>query len=185
MHLSRRLLILFWIFAGFFTLRGDTVLVLPFFNQSNSQNLDWIGESISEAVRESLISGGVLALDREDRLEAFRRLSLRPNALLTHASVIKAGEVLDASDVIYGSYELTPAPASATGEAGSRGTLRISAWILNRKRFKQGPELAESGALEDLAGLEGRLSWQTLQALAPKATPAEDEFLRTRPHVRP
>src|SRR5665811_1802410 len=64
MHLPRRLLILFWIFAGFCTLRGDTVLVLPFFNQSNSQNLDWIGESISEAVRESLISGGVLALDR-------------------------------------------------------------------------------------------------------------------------
>jgi tetratricopeptide (TPR) repeat protein len=183
-HLPRRLLILFWIFAGFCTLRGDTVLVLPFFNQSNSQNLDWIGESISEAVRESLISGGVLALDREDRLEAFRRLSLRPNALLTRASVIKAGEVLDASDVIYGSYELTPAPASATGEAGSRGTLRISAWILNRKRFKQGQELAESGALEDLAGLEGRLSWQTLQALAPKSTPTEDDFLRTRPHVR-
>src|ERR1022692_172228 len=132
MHFPGRLLILFWIVAGFFTLRGDTVLVLPFFNQSNSQNLDWIGESISEAVRESLISGGVLALDREDRLEAFRRLSLRPNALLTRASVIKAGEVLDASDVVYGHYDLAPASPGSGG--GSRGTLRIGARILNLKR---------------------------------------------------
>lgn len=176
------LFVVFCVFAAVSALRGETVLVLPFFNQSNSGNLDWIGESISEAVRESLISGGVLALDREDRLEAFRRLSLRPKALLTHASVIKAGEVLDASDVIYGTYELSSSPAGSAG--GSRGTLRISARILNLKRFRQGSELAESGPLEDLAVLEDRLSWQTLQTLTPQTTPAEDEFLRARPHVR-
>src|SRR5580704_5937807 len=87
-------------------LRAETVLVLPFSNQSNSTtsstNVDWIGESISEAVRESLVSEGMLALEREDRLEAFRRLSLKPNAVLTRASVIKAGEALDASEVVYG-----------------------------------------------------------------------------------
>jgi tetratricopeptide (TPR) repeat protein len=182
MHLQQRLVILFCFFAGFATLRGETVLVLPFFNQSNSSNLDWIGESISEVVRESLVSEGLLALEREDRLEAFRRLSLRPNALLTHASIIKAGEALDASDVIYGTYELAPAPPGAS--TPSRGMLRIATWVLNLKRFQQGPELAESGPLEDLAGLEARLSWQILHALAPKATATEDEFLRARPRVR-
>ena len=45
--------------------RADTVLVLPFFNLSNSTNLDWIGESIAETIRESLIAHDVLALDRE------------------------------------------------------------------------------------------------------------------------
>ena len=39
----------------------------------------------------------VLALDREERLEAFRRLSIRPYALLTRASVIKLAESLDAA----------------------------------------------------------------------------------------
>jgi tetratricopeptide (TPR) repeat protein len=179
----QRPVVLFWIASSFFTLRAETVLVLPFANQSNSTNLDWIGESIAEAVRESLISEGILALEREDRLEAFRRLSLRSNALLTRASIIKAGEALDASEVVYGQYDLTPAPAGTTA-GGSRGTLRISARILNLKRLKQGPELAESGALEDLAALEARLSWQTLAMLSPKSTPAEEEFLRARPRVR-
>ena len=77
--------------------RADTVLVVPFFNESSSQNIDWIGEGIAETIRESLASQGVLVLSREDRLEAYRRLSIRPNAVLTHASIIKLGEALDAS----------------------------------------------------------------------------------------
>lgn len=177
----QRLVVLFCAVSAVFSLRAETVLVLPFFNQSDSKNVDWIGESISEAVRESLISGGVLALEREDRLEVFRRLSLRPNAVLTHASIIKAGEALDATETIYGHYDLRAADA---GGSGSRGVLRIGARILNLKRFAQGAELSESGPVEDLAALEARLSWQVLQALRPKTTPPEDEFLKTRPRVR-
>src|SRR5580692_5985988 len=86
-------------------MRADTVLVLPFFNHSKSTNLDWIGESIAETVGDALISEGLLVLGREDRLEAYRRLSLRPGAELTHASIIKIGESLDASRVIYGDFE--------------------------------------------------------------------------------
>jgi tetratricopeptide (TPR) repeat protein len=187
MHWQQRLLVLFWIVSGVFVLRAETVLVLPFSNQSistsNSTNVDWIGESISEAVRESLVSEGILALEREDRLEAFRRLSLRANVALTRASIIKAGEALDASEVVYGHYDLAPAnPGSGGG--GSRGVLRIGARILNLKRFEQGPELEESGPVEDLAALEARLSWQILNALSPKTAPAADEFLRARPRVR-
>src|SRR5436190_15739608 len=112
---------------------ADTILVLPFFNLSNSANLDWIGESIAETVRESLLTQGVLALDREDRQEAFRRLSIRPYALLTRASVIKLAESLDAGQVMFGQYTLTPS-------ANSIGTLNISARVLDLKKFKQGAE---------------------------------------------
>ena len=112
------------------------------------------------------LSEGMLALEREDRLEAFRRLSLRSNAVLTRASIIKAGEALDASEVVYGHYDLAPAGPGSGG--GSRGVLRIGARILNLKRLRQGPELEESGAVEDLAALEARLSWQVLKTLSPK-----------------
>src|SRR5438105_8300427 len=158
--------------------RADTVLVLPFFNLSNSANLDWIGESFAETIRESLSAQGVLALSREDRQEAFRRLSIRPYALLTHASVIKLGESLDAGRVIFGQYSLTP------GSTPSKGSLRITSRILDLKRFKQGPELTELGALEDLAAIQTHLAWQTVQALAPKTAPSEEEFRRARPPVR-
>lgn len=161
-------------------LRGDTALVLPFFNYSKSPSLDWIGESIAENLREALASQDILVLDRDDRLEAYRRLSLRPGALLTRASLIKIGDLLDAAELIYGQYELLPAPAGTT----SRGSLRITARILHLKRTRQGPEFTELGALEDLAALQTHLGWQTLQFLAPKTAPSEAEFRRARPPVR-
>jgi hypothetical protein len=61
-------------------LHAGASLVLPFFNHAKSANLDWIGESIAESVNDSLASSGVLTLDRGDRLEAYRRLSLRAGA---------------------------------------------------------------------------------------------------------
>ncbi len=161
--------------------RAENVLALPFFNHTGSTNLDWIGESISETVRDALVSEGVLALDREDRLEGYRRLSLSPGAELTHASILKTGDLLDASLVIYGSYELLPAE---TAKAQSRGSLRITARIIDLKRMRQGQAYRETGAVEDLATLEFRLGWQTLQQLEWKNVPSEEEFLKARPAVR-
>src|SRR3954451_948293 len=103
-------------------LHADTALVLSFFNHARSSNLDWVGESIAQSVHDALASEGVLVLDREDRLEGYRRLSLRAGAELTHASILKIGESLDASQVVYGFYELLPAD---TANPQSKGSLRI------------------------------------------------------------
>ena len=154
--------------------RAENVLALPFFNHTGSTNLDWIGESISETIRDALVSEGVLALDREDRLEGYRRLSLGPGAELTHASILKIGDLLDASLVIYGSYEWLSAE---TAKAPSRGSVRITARIIDLKRMRQGPPFSQIGAVEDLATLEFRLGWQALQQLEWKKVPSEEEFL--------
>jgi tetratricopeptide (TPR) repeat protein len=161
-------------------LRAETVLALPFFNHSASANLEWIGESIAETVHDALASQGLLALDREDRLEAYRRLSLRPGAELTHASIIKIGEALDATRVVYGYYEALPAQEGGQ----SKGSLRITARILDLKRVSQSAPFSEVGALEDLASLEARLGWQALKELRPQSAPPEEEFLKARPPVR-
>src|SRR2546425_11460069 len=164
---------------------ADTVLVLPFFNESTSHNIDWIGEGIAETIRESLASQGVLVLSREDRLEAYRRLSIRPHAVLTRASIMKLGEALDASQVIYGHYEIaTPQPrdgaSSASPPAGAgapqsavsvHDSLHMAARILDLKRTRQTPEFEEIGALEDLASVETHLAWRCLNSLSPKSAP--------------
>jgi tetratricopeptide (TPR) repeat protein len=162
-------------------MRADTVLVLPFFNHASSAGLDWIGESISESLHDALVSEGLLALDREDRLEVYRRLSLRPGAELTHASVIKIGQSLDAAGVVYGYYEVLPADPA---KDHSQGTLRITARIVDLKRLRQGPDFSELGALEDLARLELHLAWQALQVLKPDAAGTEQQFIEKRRTVR-
>src|SRR5260370_6065238 len=115
--------------------RADTFVVLPFFNVSKNASLGWIGESLSESISEALASGGMLVLDREEREEVYRRLSIRPYALLTRASVIKIADALGAEQVIYVPFDLKNAPS---GQPSSRGTLQITARLIDLKRARQG-----------------------------------------------
>jgi len=163
--------------------RADSVLVIPFFNLSPSSNLDWIGESISQALREALASRGVPVLDRQEREEVYRRLSIRPHARLTRASVIKVAEALDAGEVIYGEFELLPAVENSPA-GGSRSSVRITAHMLDVNHLRKGPEFGEVGALEDLTKLETDLAWQALRILAPGSTPSAEEFHKETPPVR-
>ncbi len=158
--------------------RAETFLVLPFFNASTDPNLEWVGDSISENLRDALAAQGLVALEREGRREAYHRLGLRSQSHLTRASVIKVGEFLDADQILYGDFELTPSPGAG------RGSLRVTAHILDVRHLKQGPEFAEIGALEDLAALQTHLAWQTLQFLIPKTAPSEAEYRKARPPIR-
>ena len=162
-------------------LRAETVLVLPFANHSAAANLDWIGESIAETVGDALASQGLLVLDREDRLEGYRRLSLRSGAELTHASAIKIGQSLDASIVIYGEYEQQPA---AGAREASKGSLRIAGRVLDLKRIRQTSPLSQFGALEELPGMEVQLGWEALRQIDPRTPVSQEEFARLHPAVR-
>jgi tetratricopeptide (TPR) repeat protein len=157
--------------------RAQTILVLPFFNDSASANVDWIGESLARTVSEALTSHGLLVLEREDREEVYHRLSIRPQAHLTHASVIKVAEALDATDVIFGEFEVTGAP-------GSKRSIRMTACTLDITHLRKGPQFLESGALDDLAQLQSHLAWQVLRFTAPARAPSLEEFQRERPRIR-
>src|SRR5580658_4911877 len=125
----------------------DSCVVLPFTNaaakhgattpsaSSSSSNVDWLGVSISETLRDALELRGLVTLDRDDLHEAYRRLGLSLRSPLTEGSMMKIGETLDAEQVIYGDFEFKPAPAGAPGD--SQGSLKISARILDRRRLRQ------------------------------------------------
>jgi len=169
------------------SLLADTAAVLPFANRTAVTNptqasLDWIGESIAETVRDAIGSRGVVTLSRVEIEDAYHQLNLRALSLLTEASMLKIGEAVDAEQVVYGSFEFTPDPAAAHGIAD--GSLKITAHIFDRRRFKQSSEFIESGNLEDLPTLEAHLAWRALVLLAPRLAPAEADFRTLRPAVR-
>jgi tetratricopeptide (TPR) repeat protein len=160
---------------------ATTFLVLPFFNASDNANIDWIGESISETISEALAKQQLMSIQREDRLEAYRRLGVRPGANLTRATVIRIGQALDVERVIYGDFNFAPPPE---GQPLTRGSLRVTAHVLDLKRMQQGPEFVETGPLDRLGAVQRRLAWQTLQFVDPASAPAEAEFNREWPLVR-
>ena len=161
--------------------KSDTYLVLPFFNVSKNASLDWIGEGLGETVQEALAAEGLMVLERDDRVEAYHRLSIRPYSLLTKASVLKIGEELDATHIIYGEFNVTAVPDSPTK---SRGSLQINAGLLDLKGMRAGPQFRESGAIEDLVALQNHLAWQALQVVSRNSTLTEAEFRERHPPVR-
>jgi tetratricopeptide (TPR) repeat protein len=162
---------------------ADTVAVLPFWNAASNPkpNLDWIGESIAETVRDALGSRSVLTLERDDTADAFSRLGLRERIAISEGSIVKLGQALDAEQVIFGTFDFTPNGAAGVG---AHGSLKIAARILDLKRLRLGPEFIETGAVEDLATLQAHLAWRALALLAPQLAPPESEFRSVRPVVR-
>ncbi len=186
---------------GGIPVRADTVAVLPFWNQASSNqpdpappagNLDWIGESIAEMLREALGARGLLSFDRTEIQDAVHRLRLHDRAALSQASVIKIGEELDAEQILSGSFQFTraippaapPSTAAPSRKIFSAGSLKISARVMDRRRMRLGPEFFETGALEDLATIEAHLAWQALKLLAPGMAPPESDFKTLRPAIR-
>lgn len=180
--LTRAIITFFILLLLVCPLCGQAVVVLPFFNQSESANFGWIGESIAESLREALASQGVLVLDRDSREKAYRRLGLRPTAQITLASIIKVAEVLDASSVVYGQFAVLP-PGDQTGQ--SKGHLVITAQNLDLVAVRQHQEIVVSGPLENLTGLQDNLAWQLLQdLLRPEQAPPHDKFFENRAPTR-
>jgi len=162
---------------------AGTIVVLPFFNLTGNDALDWIGESAAETVREALAVEGLPVLDRLNREEAYRRLALRRNARLTRASIIKIGELADAEYVIFGSFRLPEAPEP--GAPDPKAPLRFEARILNLKQLTQTPEDFATAAVEDLSRTQLRLAWMLLSRLEEAGrAPSEAEFLEKHPTVR-
>jgi len=162
---------------------ADTVAVLPLFNLNHSKapNLDWIGESVAETVRESLASSGLLLLGREEREEVYRRLSLRTGVVLTKASVLKIGETLDAGIVLFGEFTVEgegPGPPPQTAQ------MRVAIRAVDLRKFRETAAVEQTGPLQSLSQIQARLTWMLLSQLHPDSAGSESDFLRSHPAVR-
>ncbi len=171
-----------FLFAGSASAAG-TIAILPFFNQqqAKSPNLNWIGESVAETIHESLGTGGLIVLPREDREEVYRRLAVRTAAVLTKATVIKIAQSLDAGFVVFGDYSVQGAD---TGAATLKSEIRFSAHIIDLRKFHESAVLTQAGPLDNLSQMELKLGWMVQQELDPSGAPAEADFLRGRTSVR-
>lgn len=178
--MRRRLILFLCLIALGLPLGAETVLILPFFNVSKAQNLDWIGDSLSETILEAFAAEGVGVVPAENRDEILRQMSVRRYARLTRASVMEIAVNCDAGLVLYGEFEFS------AGQAGgpSKGSLRVALRILDVKRMKRGAEFNVTGPLEELSTLQSRLAWQSLHSLSPDSTGTVEEYLQNHPPVR-
>lgn len=160
---------------------ASTLLVLQFHNNSEYSDLNWVGESVAETLASELGGANQIVLDRDARAEGLRRLSLRPDAGYTKATIIRLGESMDVDLVCYGSYEINlPSTTSALKDS----SVRISARFVDLRKMRDGPEISEAGNLSDLTRLEEHLAWQTLKYVDPLSNAPLDQFMSPAKLIR-
>ena len=121
-------------------------LVVPFENASGEARIYWLGEGSAVLLTDNLGALGVPVIRREDRLRAFDRLRVPPIATLSHATVIRLGQVVGAVQVVIGSYQLDGDDLVVRARTIRLDTGRIST------------ELVERGPLNDLLSIYERLA---------------------------
>ncbi len=176
-----------WLFlcasALIFSSAGDgaTVLVLQFHNSSQYPDLNWVGESVAETLRTELRGANQIVFDRESRAEGMRRLSVRPDAGFTKATLIKLGQTLDADYLCYGSYDANLAAADTQLKDSS---IQLSARFIDLRKMHDGPAVSEAGKLSELSRMEEHLAWESLKYLDPSANLPLDHFMAPQKLIR-
>jgi tetratricopeptide (TPR) repeat protein len=182
-YLPSCFLLLFFCAAPRTCSAADTIAVLPLFNDSQaaSSNLDWVGESVAETIREAISASGMLVLGREDRAEVYHRLGVRSGAVLTKATVLKIGDALDAGQVVYGDFDVG---VDENGARTLKSGMRIALHVIDLKKFRESPAIEQLGPLQNLSQMEMNLAWSVLHELDAKALPSLADFVKGRPAVK-
>ena len=123
-------------------------LIMPFENVTREPRGYWVTEGAAVALTDDLIALGVPAITRDDRLRAFERLRVPSVAMLSHATVIRLGQVLGAAQVTIGSFELH-------GEE-----LTVKARTIRLDNGRMSPEMTAGGLLKDFFAVYGRIARQ-------------------------
>ena len=181
--MRRQFALFFWIAAAVAPAHSQTYLVAPFANHTTVTSFDWLGESLSETIRETLAEEGYSTVTRDDREEAARKLSIKPVSHVSLASLAKLCSSAGADRLVYGRLEFLPESAATAGTSG-RGTLRVTARVLDVKDVVQIGEFFESGPVLELATIETDLAWKIQRWARPDRQTGLEEFRRRHPTVK-
>ncbi|MFQ5776528.1 MAG: tetratricopeptide repeat protein [Terriglobia bacterium] len=148
---------------------AETVLVLPFENESQVAGLEWVGESFAESLTERLAGEQRFSVTREERLAALQRLGLPATAPLSRAGALRLAEEVEADRVVLGEFNVAD------------GQLLARAHLLDVRRLHLAADLDEEGPFEGLLSLQGRIAWRILRQLDSDFAATWEEFDRQFP----
>jgi tetratricopeptide (TPR) repeat protein len=151
------------------------LLVVPFENlsragapdASEAARLSWLSEASAVVLTDDLIALGAPTITREDRVRAFERLRVPATAGLSHATVIRLGQLLAAGTAVVGSVAVE----------GQELTVRARSIRLDVGRLS--PEIVETGPLSEFFAIYARVA----RTLAPGSAVTDEEMEQGHPPV--
>jgi len=151
---------------------ANTLLILPFENQSHAPGLEWISESFPVVLNQRMSSGSMYIIGRDERLYAFDRLGIPAGVKLARATVFEVAQQMDVDYVVLGHYNFD-------GQ-----NFQASAQLLDMKTFRLSSEVSESGPLTNLIDLQSALAWDLLRVLDPNQLASRNQFVTASAPIR-
>jgi tetratricopeptide (TPR) repeat protein len=105
----------------------------------------WLGEAAAVLLSDSLSDLGVDTLSREERVAAFDEVQLPMSAALTRATMIRVGELMGASEVLF-------------GEVTFDTRLEVRVRRIHVESGRELPTVSDNASLEDIFALFARLA---------------------------
>jgi tetratricopeptide (TPR) repeat protein len=143
------------------------VLVVPFAVQSTAASpAPWVGEAAALLVADALDARGIAVVTRDVRAAAFDRLELPLTVPLTRATVLRVGELVGASEIVFGEVEVNEG-------------LTVRARVVRLASASEVVASPESGPMAELMPLFERVGGQVATALGRGSAPAADRLPKT------
>lgn len=142
-------------------------LVIPFENATRDAAAYWLSEGSAVILTDDLLALGTPAITRQDRLRAFDRLRVPAVAMLSHATVIRVGQLVGATEVVVGSFEVQGTDIIARARAIRLDTGRMA------------PEIVESGPLSEIFEVYARVA----RRLAPDSSVTAEQMEQGHPPI--
>jgi tetratricopeptide (TPR) repeat protein len=121
-------------------------LIIPFEVGNRDPRAAWLGEGSSVILTDDFQAMGVGVIGRDDRLRAMERLRVPAVTAVSHATVIRLGNLLGATRVVLGTVELT------------REVLTVRARAIRLDSGQMTPEITEAGPLAETFAIYGRVA---------------------------
>lgn len=153
---------------GHGALQQDIYLVFPFENAGASPRLDWLGEGLEELSIQYLSAASQQVYSHAGRMAELERYGLPASAKLSHATMLRVAQDLDADFVVLGSF------------ASDGKTLTIETRVLRLEPPGLLPAVRETGPLESLMDMHNRVIWRSLTASEPSSQVTLADFSKAQ-----
>jgi tetratricopeptide (TPR) repeat protein len=169
---TRRLPLVAWCFLLLLPAPGaaqavQRQLVVPFENVSKEAQSYWLSEASAVILTDDLIALGMPVITREDRVRAFDRLRVPVSATLSHATVIRLGQLVGAGAAVVGSVQVTGQDLIVRARS-----IRIDAGRMS-------PEIVESGPLAEVFAIYARVA----RRLSPETKVSAEDMEQGHPPI--
>lgn len=151
---------------------AQTLVVMPFENESHAPGLEWIGEAFPEVIGQRLASPSLFVISRDDRLYSFDRVGIPANIRPSKVTLYEIAQEMDADFAVLGRFTYDGQSFSGTAQ------------LLDVKQLRLLPEVSESGSLLNILEVQNALAWDLLHQIRPQQAGSKSAFVAAAPSIR-